>query len=91
LTDQNGCPLDFSSSTTYEAGDKVSVEGNGVEKLVYQCKTFPDSGYCNQYEPGHWSKLGWKLLGYCEGKFVTSSYIFTAWLNSFLIVSLSLH
>jgi hypothetical protein len=83
LKDQNGCPLDYTASGSgYEAGDKVSVGGNGVEKLVYQCKPFPDSGYCNQYEPGHWSKLGWKLLGYCEGKFSTAACsIFITWFN----------
>jgi hypothetical protein len=67
LTDAGGCAPDYSDSATYEAGDKVSVEGNGVQKIVYECKAFPDDGYCSSYEPGHWSKLGWKLVGYCEG------------------------
>ena len=67
LEDIGGCPLDYASDGGYEAGDKVSVEGNGVEKIVYECKAFPDSVYCNHYEPGHWSKLGWMLVGYCEG------------------------
>jgi hypothetical protein len=66
LTDAGGCAPVYDSGTTYEA-DKVSVGGNGVQSLTYQCKSFTDSGYCNQYEPGHWSKLGWKLVGYCEG------------------------
>ena len=35
--------------------------------------------YCGQYEPGHWSKLGWKLLGYCSGTIApTASPAFTA-------------
>ncbi|KAL7515091.1 hypothetical protein ACHAXN_013049 [Cyclotella atomus] len=66
LMDAGGCAPVYDSGTTYEA-DKVSVGGNGVQSLTYQCKSFTDSGYCNQYEPGHWSKLGWKLVGYCEG------------------------
>ena len=77
LADVGGCPLDYSSDGGYEAGDKVSLEGNGVEKIVYECKAFPDSGYCNQYEPGHWSKLGWMLVGYCEGKFMAIRCLFT--------------
>ena len=67
LADAGGCPPDYSSSDSYEAGDKVSAEGNGVQKIIYQCKAFPDDGYCNSYEPGHWSKLGWSIVGYCEG------------------------
>mmetsp|Transcript_20788 Transcript_20788/g.44973 ORF Transcript_20788/g.44973 Transcript_20788/m.44973 type:complete len:597 (-) Transcript_20788:139-1929(-) len=67
LEDQNGCPEAFSDSAEYEAADRVSVDIDGTNSLVYQCKAFPDSGYCNQYEPGHWSKLGWTLTGFCEG------------------------
>ncbi|KAL7515088.1 hypothetical protein ACHAXN_013046 [Cyclotella atomus] len=67
LVDAGGCAPDYSDSATYEAGDKVSVGGNGVQKIIYECKAFPDDGYCSTYEPGHWSKLGWKLVGYCEG------------------------
>ena len=68
LANVGGCPLDYTSNKGYEAGDRVSMEGNGIEKVVYECKAFPNNGYCNQYEPGHWSKLGWTLVGYCEGK-----------------------
>jgi hypothetical protein len=67
LEDQNGCPEAFSDSAEYEAADRVSVDIDGTKSLVYQCKAFPDSGYCNSYEPGHWSKLGWTLTGFCEG------------------------
>ena len=77
LLDVGGCPLDYASNGGYEAGDKVSMGGNGVEKIVYECKTFPNDGYCNQYEPGHWSKLGWMLVGYCEGKFMAVRCLFT--------------
>ena len=78
MVDAGGCSPDYSDSATYEAGDKVSVEGNGVQKIIYECKASPDDGYCNQYEPGHWSKLGWKIVGYCEGTIApTSSPVFS--------------
>ncbi|KAL3783692.1 hypothetical protein HJC23_000101, partial [Cyclotella cryptica] len=48
-------------------GDKVSIEVNPGTILIYECQSFPNSGYCSQYEPGHWSKLGWTLKGYCDG------------------------
>ncbi len=67
LEDQDGCPEAFSDSAEYEASDRVSVDIDGTNSIVYQCKAFPDSGYCNSYEPGHWSKLGWQLMGYCTG------------------------
>ena len=81
LTDQNGCPTEYDSTTGYEAGDKVSVDTGAVggDKLVYECESFPDDMYCGQYEPGHWSKLGWKLTGYCSGTIApTGSPVFTA-------------
>jgi hypothetical protein len=81
LADAGGCPTEYASGTDYEAGDKVSIDvgDSGAEKMVYECKAFPDSGYCNQYEPGHWSKLGWKLVGYCEGTISpTASPVFVA-------------
>lgn len=68
LDDAGGCPDNYSSGNNYEVGDMVAVEGNGVDKIVWQCRSFPDDNYCTQYEPGHWSKLGWMILGYCSGK-----------------------
>jgi hypothetical protein len=65
LTDHNGCPVEFDASATYEAGDKVELNG-----LVYQCRTWPNSGWCSQtgYEPdGPNYKDAWTILGYCEG------------------------
>ncbi|KAL3775833.1 hypothetical protein HJC23_006824 [Cyclotella cryptica] len=67
IPDLGGCPRYYSSDNSYEAGDKVSVEGNGLERIVYECKAFPESRFCDQFEPGHSSKLGWKLAGYCDG------------------------
>ena len=68
IEDVGDCPLDYTSNGSYEAGDKVSVKGNGMEKIVYECKAFPNDQYCNQYGPEHWSRLGWMLVGYCEGE-----------------------
>ncbi len=68
LKSVGGCPEQYSASTTYEAGDKVTLQVNAAASLVYECKAFPDNGYCDQYEPGHWSKLGWTLKGYCNGE-----------------------
>eukprot|EP00804_Cyclotella_cryptica_P020912 CCRYP_009250-RA/>CCRYP_009250-RA protein AED:0.06 eAED:0.04 QI:0/0/0/0.75/0.66/0.5/4/0/652 len=65
--DLGGCPRQYSSDNSYEAGDKVSVEGNGLERIVYECKAFQESRFCDQFEPGHSSELGWKLVGYCDG------------------------
>lgn len=65
LTDAGGCPDTFDSDATYELGDKATVEVNTGTFVVYECSG--NAGYCNQYEPGHWSKLGWTLKGYCSG------------------------
>eukprot|EP00804_Cyclotella_cryptica_P027202 CCRYP_017186-RA/>CCRYP_017186-RA protein AED:0.06 eAED:0.06 QI:222/0.5/0.33/1/0.5/0.33/3/309/676 len=67
LADAGGCPKVYSDASSYEAGDKVSIEVNPGTILIYECQSFPNSGYCSQYEPGHWSKLGWTLKGYCDG------------------------
>ncbi|KAL7483108.1 hypothetical protein ACHAW6_008756 [Cyclotella cf. meneghiniana] len=69
-----GCPLDYSSDEKYEAGDKVSVQGNGVGKIIYECPNDVHvSRYCSMYEPGHWSKLGWKVVGHCDGTITPST------------------
>ena len=60
LDDVGGCPDVYDDASVYESGDKVTVES-----LVYECGDV--AGYCNQYEPGHWSALGWTLKGYCAG------------------------
>ncbi|KAL3790572.1 hypothetical protein HJC23_008778 [Cyclotella cryptica] len=67
LSPAGGCPDAFSDAASYEAGDKVTLQINSATSLVYECQSFPNSGYCDQYEPGHWSKLGWSLKGYCNG------------------------
>lgn len=73
-----GCPMEFSSSKTgdYEVGDQVSVvvSTSPERKIVYECRPYPFSGYCNQrgsqLEPGNeFSYLGWTLKGACDGTF----------------------
>ncbi|KAL3783743.1 hypothetical protein HJC23_004862 [Cyclotella cryptica] len=74
LPDAGGCPMDYSSDEKYEAGDKVSVQGNGAGKIVYECPSDVHvSRYCSEYEPGHWSKLGWKVVGHCDGTIAPST------------------
>jgi len=53
----------------YEAKDKVSTIIDGsLFSLVWQC--FSDehlSRFCQQFAPGDESKLGWTLIGHCDG------------------------
>jgi len=70
----DGCPEDWSSSTTdYEAGDKVSykVSSAPLRAIVYECREWPNTGYCNQgsgFEPGtQYGHMAWKLRGSCTG------------------------
>jgi hypothetical protein len=67
LGDAGGCPKDYQSGTSYKAGDTVTLGGNGVAKIVFKCEAL-EAGYCDLFPPGHDSKLGWKVLGYCSGK-----------------------
>jgi hypothetical protein len=53
----DGCPEEYDSGTTYAAGDKVSVldvNADGVLGKIYECKAWPNTGYCNNegYKPG---------------------------------------
>ena len=68
-----GCPTEYSKSyTDYEAGDLVSYKTSATpsRSLLYECKPFPNSGYCNQagFEPTkQYSNMAWDLKGYCDG------------------------
>mmetsp|Transcript_3382 Transcript_3382/g.6143 ORF Transcript_3382/g.6143 Transcript_3382/m.6143 type:complete len:657 (+) Transcript_3382:92-2062(+) len=69
-----GCPAEWSaSSTDYEAGDMVSytVSDSPERKIVYKCREWPNTGYCNQgagFTPGtEYGKMAWTLMGACEG------------------------
>jgi len=70
----DGCPREWSASTTdYMAGDLVAlkVSDSPIRSIVYQCRDFPNSGYCGQgsgFEPAtlH-GDLAWTLKGSCDG------------------------
>jgi hypothetical protein len=74
------CPEEWSASNTdYEAGDRVSytVSTDPVRKIVYECRQWPNSGYCNQgtgFEPTTtYSNLAWILKGSCDGTFAPTA------------------
>ena len=67
-----GCPVKWSDSTTnYKSGALVSydVSTNPDRTLVFQCREWPHTGFCNQgigYEPTtKLSSMAWILKGYC--------------------------
>jgi len=68
-----GCPDLYSKTyTDYEAGDLVSYQTSATPSrtLLYECRSFPNSGYCNQagFEPTtQYSNMAWTLKGYCDG------------------------
>jgi hypothetical protein len=68
-----GCPEDYDDSDTdYETGDQVAfvTSDSPSRKIVFECKTYPNSGYCNQaqFGPGtEYSNMGWDVKGYCDG------------------------
>ena len=68
-----GCPDEFnlSSSSKYKAGSKVSltVSTTPLQKVVYQCREWPNSVYCNKitFAPGEeYDYLAWTRLGPCD-------------------------
>jgi len=81
-----GCPIAWSAATSdYEAGDVVSytISADPPRVLVYECRQWPHSSYCNQgesFEPGStYGSMGWTLKGSCEGTMApTTSPIFYA-------------
>eukprot|EP00584_Thalassiosira_punctigera_P002647 CAMPEP_0172527200 /NCGR_PEP_ID=MMETSP1067-20121228/1937_1 /TAXON_ID=265564 ORGANISM="Thalassiosira punctigera, Strain Tpunct2005C2" /NCGR_SAMPLE_ID=MMETSP1067 /ASSEMBLY_ACC=CAM_ASM_000444 /LENGTH=652 /DNA_ID=CAMNT_0013310885 /DNA_START=110 /DNA_END=2068 /DNA_ORIENTATION=- len=73
-TDSSGCPAEWSASTTdYEAGDRVSysVSSDPIRKILYKCRDWPNTGYCNQgagFEPStQYGSMAWTLMGACDG------------------------
>jgi len=71
--DAGGCPEEYNSGGTgYEAGDAVSftVSVEPARKIVYKCKEYPDTGYCNlaAFAPGtQFTSMAWTLVGACSG------------------------
>jgi hypothetical protein len=44
MVDDNGCPREFSASTTYKPGDKVSIFlSDNHRAIVFVCKRWPES------------------------------------------------
>ena len=74
-----GCPTDYSlAKVDYKAGDQVAmVAGTSSSyKVVYQCREFPFSGYCNQkgFAPGEqYDYMAWTLVGPCDGTLAPTS------------------
>jgi len=77
---QDGCPEEFDSGTTYEANDKVTVTRADDSKVVYACKAFPASQWCNvaTYSPLNTDKQcngdvcwpqAWTRIGGCLGSY----------------------
>lgn len=74
ISNPSGCPALFSRSNTHEAGDRVAVSVSTlpVRSVVYECRAFPNVGYCNgqgaSLDPGAtFGYLGWTLVGACDG------------------------
>mmetsp|Transcript_23318 Transcript_23318/g.37970 ORF Transcript_23318/g.37970 Transcript_23318/m.37970 type:complete len:786 (+) Transcript_23318:154-2511(+) len=77
---QDGCPEEYDSSATYEANEQVAVTRDDGVSIMYQCKPFPESQWCNDdtYSPLSTEKLcngetcwsrAWNKLGACDGTF----------------------
>jgi len=81
---QEGCPEEFDSSNTYEANDSVSVKRDDGTSILYRCKPFPESQWCNvdTYSPLNTEKgcngnvcwpQAWIKQGACEGTFTPTA------------------
>lgn len=65
-----GCPVAYNAASIYHAGDKVSRTNSSNKQVVYQCREWPGSVYCNQksFSPGsEYDYMAWTVLGPCEG------------------------
>ena len=77
----SGCPAKYNSANDvgYIAGDQVSwIAGiSSYTQIVYQCREYPFSGYCNQKEgfaPGEqYDYVAWTIIGPCQGTLVPTS------------------
>jgi hypothetical protein len=60
-TNLDECPKAFNRSIAYHEFDVVSRSS-----IVYECKRWPRSSYCNSFEPGsEHSDRGWTVVGHC--------------------------
>ena len=74
------CPEEWNKNyDEYEAGDLVSytVSTAPERKLLFECKAWPNVGYCNQgssFEPTTtYGNMAWILKGHCDGTIAPTS------------------
>ena len=77
---QDGCPGQYDSNAVYEAGDIISVKRGDGRTVMYICKAFPSSQFCNveAYSPLNtalqcnggvcWPEA-WNYAGGCTGSY----------------------
>jgi hypothetical protein len=74
-----GCPADFNpAKIDYNTGNRVArvVDPSLSYMVVYECREFPYSGYCNQkgFAPGtEYDYMAWNLVGPCDGTLAPTS------------------
>jgi hypothetical protein len=73
LQDTAGCPNEYSSSLTYEPGDRVAVFIDSDRAVVWECNQYPIGPYCNQFSPIHETQTGWRMIGSCSGTIAPTS------------------
>jgi hypothetical protein len=74
---EDECPGYYAEGVEYEGGDQVSVliqdaaDDSEDIKLVYECKPWPNSGYCSQagYNPvdSEFAHMAWTFKYPCQG------------------------
>ena len=81
---QAGCPEEYDSSTVYEADDIISIKREDGRSIVYTCKAFPASQFCNveAYSPLNtdaacngdicWPEA-WTYVGGCTGSYTPTA------------------
>lgn len=63
--EQIECPATYVSTVEYNPYDIVSSSIGGAWS-IYQCKKWPQSAYCNSFEPGRDnSDFGWTMIAPC--------------------------
>ena len=66
-----GCPDEWVAGDggSYEAGDRVAVtiSEDPLRKIVFKCKDWPHSGYCNLKPLALGGNMGWTFDGSCDG------------------------
>ena len=73
LLDTAGCPNEYSTTVTYDAGDRVSVYVDSERAVVWECNQHPTAAYCNQFSPVDDTRGGWRKVGSCTGTMAPTS------------------